>query len=148
MLTKLRRRAWMIVLGVVVALMILVPIIVGGEAREQDNEAKASLRTALAAARAIAERSGGEYAVDADGTPIAPTDLATEDGSLEFSVQGSKNVIGVYVENENRSITLFTQSESGKWFGIVGFVDGEPQYCSSSGPRGVDDSVQCQGRSW
>lgn len=140
-----------VILIIAILMAIAIPTFLGAQKRAQDRGAQSNLRNALTAAKTIATDNSGTFMNG--GAAITDVDMETAEPSLTY-VDGDPVVVpavgnvAVAAEAAGANIVFYTQSASGKFFGIKATSAGEVKYCSNTAATGVDTAAECIADQW
>jgi type IV pilus assembly protein PilA len=161
MLTALRQRLnkdesgftlielMVVVLIIAILIAIAIPTFLGAQDRARDRGAQSDLRNAVTAAKTIATDQAGLFKRDATNAINAAALLSAE-GALSFTdtaTGADVGLISVVTAGDGTSISLLTESASGKFFQVVARSDGSVGYCA---PTSTTHTAvgSCTGAKW
>ena len=104
----------------------------GASEKAHGRAVEVELRTALEAALLVAQESGGRFVVD--DQPIGPADLHAEEPALAFADAGQREVIGVSVSVDARTIRLDQLDDGGTRHTLVAESGRGMRFCAGVEP--------------
>ncbi len=136
-----------VVLIIAILIAIAIPTFLGAQNRARDRGAQSNLRNALSAAKTIATDYDGFFLKDGTN-PIDAVAMEAVEPSLEYAAAGAKGTVGVTVPADGSNIFLWTQSASGKWYGMKSNATGTVTYCKDGGADAALDAAGCSDGAW
>ena len=127
----------MVELAVVAAILCVLVVIgfgsfAGASERAHGRAVEIELRTGLEAALVLAQEAGGRFVVD--DLPITPAQLQAEEPALVFADVGARDVIGVSVAGDARTIRLDQLDDAGTRHTLVAESGLGVRFCTGGEP--------------